>query len=150
VAVNGKYGKIFVHSDKWATMLETGPGWVMLGAVPSDIHYEEGRDYDFGTGATVMGEVSLMFRGRPLLRVNGTSAYLFTVDGSANDHLINAASATVNLPVRRNLSAGLLWLGFWRSTYYEDRDDFGRSNQVRAYLSMAFGYSDHPMVPQRK
>lgn len=150
VALNGKYGKIFVHSNKWATMVETGPGWVMLGAVPSTIHYEEGRDYDFTTGAAMMLEGSLMYRGRPLLRLGGTSSYLFTIDGAADSHLLNVGTATVNLPVRKNLSAGLMWLGFWRNSYYGDSEDNGKSSQVRAYLSMAFGYSDHPMVPQRR
>jgi hypothetical protein len=150
VALNAKYGKIFVHSPKWATMFETGPGWVMLGAVPSTILYEEGRDYDFTTGASMVLEGSLLYQGRPLLRVGGQSAYLWTVDGDADNHLLNVGSATLNIPVKGNISAGLLWLGFWRNSYYSTGEDNGHSNQLRAYLSMAWGYSDRPMVPQQR
>jgi len=145
VALNGKYGKLWVHSDNWATLVEAGGGWVVLGAMPSDILLPEGRDYDFTTGGTVMLEGSMLHRGRPFLRVSGQSAYLDVVNGSARNHLINAGSAALYAPIKGRMSAGLLWLGFWRDSRYADRVDKGQANQVRLFGSWSFGYSRNPM-----
>jgi len=148
VALNGKYGKLWVHSSNWATLVETGGGWVVLGAIPSDILLPEGRDYDFTSGGTVMLDGSILHRGRPFLRVSGQSAYLAVVNGSAKDHVINAGTATLYAPIKGRMSAGLLWLGFWRSSNYADRTDNGHANQIRLFGSWSFGYTQHEMKAQ--
>jgi hypothetical protein len=87
---------------------EIGAGPIVLAAVPDDyLYYGEGRNYNYGPGFSVTGNINLNFSNRFVWNVNYRSGWFVTLNGNESTFYLNAISNEFRYFFKGRLSMAL-------------------------------------------
>jgi hypothetical protein len=105
---------------------------------PASAEEEVNRDYDYGPGTNVGGVLRIDRDRRAFLTFSYELHHLHVLDGVRAEHLLQRARATVNVPIRGKLGAGVTGEFFDRRTYFQQagiNDASFRFPQFRAFVT---------------
>jgi hypothetical protein len=105
---------------------------------PASAEEEVNRDYDYGPGTNVGGVLRIDRDRRAVLTFSYELHHLHVLDGVRAEHLLQRARATVNVPIRGKLGAGVTGEFFDRRTYFQQagiNDASFRFPQFRAFVT---------------
>jgi hypothetical protein len=92
------------------TKLEShlGAGWVILAAVPDEyLYYGEGRNYNYGTGLSLIVNERLHLFNSLWVALNYRGALIGTINGNQSGFHLHATTAELRYFFTKNLSAGM-------------------------------------------
>lgn len=115
-----------VGKTRFTTRIGAGP--VIIGAVP-DVYlfYGEGRNYDYGSGASTIADVKFDFLKRFSYGINYRGGWFATLNGNDSCHFLSVTTSNLRFAVTRHLSLAAEWGSFRLYSYYDDFPDT-RSN----------------------
>jgi len=125
-------------SETWWLRAQVQPTVAVLWAVQSDITEEaEHRSYDFGSGGGARTRFYLTKNGRDWLELRYMINWSYTLSGASGSHLIQFASARVQVPVFRSLGIGVDGVLGARNSYYRDHTNVRiDDSSVRVFLTI--------------
>jgi hypothetical protein len=114
---------LFKTGKKTTIYTRVGAGWVILGAVPNAyLYYGEGRDYDFGTGFSLLGQL-LITTGRFSGLFDYSGKWFTTLNGSDSHYFLHFATGELRYRMFKNISVAAEGGNFLLNGYYADFDD---------------------------
>ncbi|MCR8556696.1 DUF3943 domain-containing protein [Mucilaginibacter sp. BJC16-A38] len=109
-------------SDKLTinTIVSAGP--IILGAVP-DHYLFRGRDYDYGSGASVSVGGGVNLAGKLFYNVNYREAWLATISGNSRYNILHTFSNEISYYLIKNIAIAFEQGHFSLNSYYRDQPD---------------------------
>lgn len=104
-----------------------GAGPVIIGAVP-DVYlfYGEGRNYDYGSGASTIADVRFDFLKRFTYSLNYRGGWFSTLNGNESVHFLSVVTSDLRFALTNHLSLAAEWGSFNLYSYYDDFVDTKR------------------------
>ncbi len=125
-------------NDKLKFLTRFGAGAVILAAVPDAyLYYGEGRNYDYGSGLSLMAHGGILFNNRFTGTINYQGGLFFTLNGSKSSYFLHTFSTEVRYRIFNKVSIGAEGGFFNLKGYYRDYDDI---NKKYPYLRLSIGY----------
>jgi hypothetical protein len=111
-----------VGKTKMITRFGAGP--VIIGAVP-DVYlfYGEGRNYDYGSGASTIADIRLDFLKRFTYSLNYRAGWFSTLNGNDSNHIISVITSDLRFALTKHLSIAAEWGSFNLYGYYKHFED---------------------------
>lgn len=119
---------------------QVGAGVIILAAVPDEyLYYGEGRNYDYGTGVSLLVNERLRLFDRLVLGFNYRGALVWTINGNKSGFHLHAVTSEVRYNFLKNLSAGIEWGHFILKGNYADKPDVQHNwPYLKASVGLAF------------
>lgn len=103
---------------------QLGAGPVILSAIPDQyLYYGEGRNYDYGTGLSMLFAGRLQWRRRCWLSLQYRGGYSKTLNGSQSSYLLNALTTEARYDFGKIWTASVEWGHFSLNGYYRKEPD---------------------------
>ena len=94
---------------------------VLLGAIDAPGAGFGERNYDFGPGGGLRGDIALERRGVRYITIYGQGEVLHSLSGASADHVIGFGGTEITIPIARGLGVAVHATHFSRTSRYSDR-----------------------------
>ena len=131
----------FTTGKKTRIETQAGAGIIVLAAVPDEyLYYGEGRNYDYGPGFNLLGDVSLQVADRFNFGLHYRGGWFTTLNGNNSNHFLNTATADLKYFFTKQFSLGTEW---GHLNLHGNYRDYNNVNRTYPYFRLSAGYRFH-------
>jgi hypothetical protein len=104
-----------------------GAGVIVLAAVPDDyLYYGEGRNYDYGPGASITASGGINIKDKLQASINYSGGWFITLNGNESSFFLNTVSGELRYWLWKKISLAVGGGHFSLNGYYKDYDDVSK------------------------